>query len=207
MRIREESRVAVDVHSCIFVEVVGCGSVVKITHRQSEHNLHSHEIAYGTGSGQQSVTAHGGRDDQGALWIVQEGNGQPDCTLSRPIVCGSTIRLTHLQTMKNLHSHKFQSPLTKGQEVSAFGDKGQGDESDNWILECEGNSKYWYHGIDVYFKHEATGGYLYTHSSYAFDDRNCRGCPIIGQREVSAIGGKKGTAKWYADQGLYFIEP
>ena len=45
-----------------------------------------------------------------------------------PIKCGSIIRLTHLNTNRNLHSHHFQSPLSRNLEVSAFGDSGTGDE-------------------------------------------------------------------------------
>ena len=46
----------------------------------------------------------------------------------QPIKCGQTIRLMHLQTRKNLHSHHFQSPLSHNLEVSAFGEDGEGDE-------------------------------------------------------------------------------
>ena len=34
----------------------------------------------------------------------------------------------HLRTKKNLHSHQYQSPLSQKQEVSAFGEDGEGDE-------------------------------------------------------------------------------
>ena len=46
----------------------------------------------------------------------------------QPVKCGQTIRLLHLQTKKNLHSHHFQSPLSHNLEVSAFGEDGDGDE-------------------------------------------------------------------------------
>ena len=49
---------------------------------------------------------------------------------SQPIKCGQTIRLTHVTTDKNLHSHHFQSPLSHNLEVSAFGDEGEGDEGE-----------------------------------------------------------------------------
>ena len=35
---------------------VTCGSTIKLTHRPSGYRLHSHEIPYGSGSRQQSVT-------------------------------------------------------------------------------------------------------------------------------------------------------
>ena len=39
--------------------IVSCGSVIKLKHKESGHHLHSHQIAWGSGSGQQSVTGHG----------------------------------------------------------------------------------------------------------------------------------------------------
>jgi len=40
-------------------------------------------------------------------------------------------------TGKNVHSHKaFDSPVSGRQEVSGYGDKGEGDGGDNWIVEC-----------------------------------------------------------------------
>jgi len=39
-----------------------------------------------------------------------------------PVKCGNIIRLQHLATSKNLHSHNFASPLSGNQEVSAYGD-------------------------------------------------------------------------------------
>ena len=33
---------------------------------------------------------------------------------------------------RNLHSHHFSSPLTNQQEVSAFGEMGEGDTGDVW---------------------------------------------------------------------------
>lgn len=64
--------------------------------------------------------------------------------------CGSEIMLTHINTMKNLHSHNFRfvqpissftnkssrAPLSKNQEVSAFGNDGQGDDMDIWTVVC-----------------------------------------------------------------------
>lgn len=52
---------------------------------------------------------------------------------SKPVACGSVIRLQHLQTRLFLHSHNFRSPLSNNQEVSCFGDGSQGDEG---MLKC-----------------------------------------------------------------------
>ena len=56
------------------------------------------------------------------------------CLFRSPIKCGSVIRLTHLNTNRNLHSHHFQSPLSHNLEVSAFGENGEGDEGTNYAL-------------------------------------------------------------------------
>jgi dolichyl-phosphate-mannose--protein O-mannosyl transferase len=72
------------------------------------------------------VTTHGSKDDQGSLWLVKEGQGFPLCEAGKEIKCGSVIRFQHLHTGKNLHSHLFKSPLTSNQEVSGFGDNGEG---------------------------------------------------------------------------------
>lgn len=61
--------------------------------------------------------AHGGGDDQGSLWVIKEGQANAAAEAGEPVMCGSTIRLGHLQTERNLHSHLFHSPLSGQQEV------------------------------------------------------------------------------------------
>lgn len=39
---------------------VTCGSIIKLKHKNTKTRLHSHEVTYGTGSGQQSVTGFPG---------------------------------------------------------------------------------------------------------------------------------------------------
>ena len=114
-----------------------------------------------------------------------------------PIKCGSVIRLVHLSTKKNLHSHYFQSPLSNNQEVSAFGENGLGDESDNWIVECD--EDFWRRDDQVRLKHEATKKYLHvTGDTY--------GRPIHGQMEVSAVSYANSYNLWQANEGI-FIKP
>ena len=57
--------------------------------------------------------------------------------------CGDVIRLEHVNTNKNLHSHKVQSWITKRgtEEVSCFGRDGRGDQQDDWVIECDKKSK------------------------------------------------------------------
>ena len=64
--------------------------------------------------------------------------------------CGQQIRLEHLTTSRNLHSHHFSSPLSNSQEVSAFGDDGDGDTGDVWSVVCE--TDVWRRDDTVMFK-------------------------------------------------------
>lgn len=61
---------------------VTCGSVIKLQHANTGVNLHSHEISYGSGSGQQSVTGYTGGDDANDYWAVRgvEVSSPCDCT-------------------------------------------------------------------------------------------------------------------------------
>lgn len=55
---------------------VTCGSVIKLqSYSGTQHCLHSHDISYGQGSGQQSVTGFAGVDAANSLWRVV-GNEQ-----------------------------------------------------------------------------------------------------------------------------------
>lgn len=118
-------------------QFVTCGSVIKLLNTDYRVRLHSHDVKYGTGSGQQSVTATEVQEDINSHWLIKAATGKP-CTRGEPIKCGTLIRLEHVETKKNLHSHNFQSPLSGNQEVSCYGDKGEGDSGDNWTVVCSG---------------------------------------------------------------------
>jgi len=188
-------------------EAVTCGSAVKLLHKESGTHLHSHAIAWGSGSGQQSVTATGSQNDASSLWLIKPAHGSPNqCSVGEPIKCGEKIGLEHVATGKNLHSHLFKAPLTGNQEVSGFGDNGQGDTGDNWTVVCDSASeKYWMRGQPVHFQHVDTGKLLYTTEQAKFNQNNCGGgCPIMGQTEVSCSSKKDAKTKWLTGQGVYF---
>merc|ERR1712205_263360 len=116
---------------------VTCGSTVKLTHASTKAKLHSHEITYGSGSGQQSVTGVPKPNDSNSYWTVKAKHGER-CVLGVPLQNGHRFRLMHANTRKWLHSHLHQSPITGNQEVSCFGEGPKGDEGnvdDDWILE------------------------------------------------------------------------
>lgn len=67
-----------------------------------------------TGSGQQSVTGVTAVEDSNSYWSVR-GPSDALCYRGTPVKCGQTIRLTHVNTGRNLHSHYFASPLSSNQ--------------------------------------------------------------------------------------------
>ena len=178
---------------------VTCGSVLKLVHTQSNYRLHSHDVKYGSGSGQQSVTGVSQADDVNSYWVVRGPHGE-SCQRGDSVKCNSVIRLQHLSTQLFLHSHKFTSPLSGNQEVSAFGNGGKGDRGDNWIVDCNDSSEYWNRDDLVRFKHKDTGKFLHS-SGHSY------GRPIAGQREISAYGNAGNQNNlWTAMEGVY-MEP
>lgn len=48
-----------------------CGTVLKLMNTELRLRLHSHDVKYGSGSGQQSVTAVELSDDHNSHWLVR----------------------------------------------------------------------------------------------------------------------------------------
>jgi dolichyl-phosphate-mannose--protein O-mannosyl transferase len=89
----------------------------------------SHDVKYGSGSGQQSVTGTGQQEDVNSHWTIKvsrcrrlellsetpgddapccQGPEEGDyCKRGEPVACGQRLRLEHLTTNRNLHSHHF----------------------------------------------------------------------------------------------------
>lgn len=116
---------------------------------------------------------------------------------SEPIKCGQQIRLQHVATNKNLHSHHFQSPLSGNQEISCYGENGIGDSGDNWEVICSGDT--WLRDYPIKLRHVDTDGYLSV-SGRTF------GRPINGQMEVIGTFSINQASEWKAAEGL-FIHP
>lgn len=66
------------------------------------------------GSGQQSVTGVEASDDANSYWRIR-GRTDGACQRGAPVKCGQAVRLTHVNTGKNLHTHHFPSPLSNNQ--------------------------------------------------------------------------------------------
>ncbi|XP_054014346.1 stromal cell-derived factor 2 [Hylaeus anthracinus] len=179
-------------------QYVTCGSMLKLMNVDHKVRLHSHDVKYGSGSGQQSVTGTSTKEDGNSYWLVKAGTKR-QCTRGTPIKCGDIIRLEHTTTKKNLHSHRVSSPLSGKQEISAYGDsKGEGDNGDNWLLVC--HTEFWKRDESIMLKHVDTDTYL------AVSGR-VYGSPINGQSEVvGEYSLSSPHVEWVTAEGV-FIHP
>ncbi|KAH0762857.1 hypothetical protein KY290_018930 [Solanum tuberosum] len=170
------------------------GSAIKLMHEKTKFRLHSHDVPYGSGSGQQSVTGFPGVDDANSYWAVRSTDSSKQ---GDPIKSGSIIRLQHTKTRRWLHSHLHASPISGNMEVSCFGDDKESDTGDYWRLEIEGSGKTWRQDQRIRLQHIDTGGYLHSH-----DKKYTR--IAGGQQEVCGVKEKRPDNVWLAAEGIYF---
>ena len=107
-------------------DAITCGSAIKLTHVESSSAsttnesflLNSENKNLGSGSGQQIVTAVANQPTSlNALWTIRGPNDNEQrvdgaaCKegTATPIKCNDILRLTHLETQVNLHSHNVSS--------------------------------------------------------------------------------------------------
>ncbi|EJK44231.1 hypothetical protein THAOC_37248 [Thalassiosira oceanica] len=192
---------------------VGCGSAVKLTHIESggKYYLTSDERQLQSGSGQQLVTAVANSESPKGLWQIRNGSDEPFCEAGWPVKCGQKIRLTHLQTGSNLHTHGVRSPLSNQHEVTGFGQDGEGDSGDDWIVECSSGgyrSKTHLNRDEPFMlKSGATGRYLGASSTVKFNEQNCgRGCPILNQLEVFGRNRLDDYSHWRIELGVHLTK-
>ncbi|KAK1891954.1 Stromal cell-derived factor 2-like protein 1 [Dissostichus eleginoides] len=191
---------------------VTCGSLLKLLNTRHNVRLHSHDVKYG------SAAAHAVRRDNhhsdsclahtpvSAPWnhlsyyswtFHQSASFGAPTARGEAVKCGQGIRITHMKTGRNLHTHHFSSPLSNNQEVSAFGENGEGDNLDVWTVQCDGI--HWEREEDVRFKHVGTDVFLsVTGEQY--------GHPIRGQREVHGMSSANQNNWWRSMEGV-FLQP
>lgn len=104
---------------------------------------------------------------------------------------------THTATCMTGCTHVFFPVPSRLQEVSAFGENGEGDDLDVWTVQCDG--VHWERDETVRFKHVGTDVFLsVTGEQY--------GHPIRGQREVHGMSSASHHNWWRAMEGV-FIQP
>eukprot|EP00579_Thalassiosira_antarctica_P007337 CAMPEP_0201882296 /NCGR_PEP_ID=MMETSP0902-20130614/13593_1 /ASSEMBLY_ACC=CAM_ASM_000551 /TAXON_ID=420261 /ORGANISM="Thalassiosira antarctica, Strain CCMP982" /LENGTH=211 /DNA_ID=CAMNT_0048410753 /DNA_START=74 /DNA_END=706 /DNA_ORIENTATION=+ len=184
---------------------VTCGSAIKLTHVESggKYLLQSDERQLQSGSGQQLVTAAENNRSPNGLWQVREGTDENTCEVGTPVKCGQVIRLMHIGTGSNLHTHGIRSPLSNQHEVTGFGQEGKGDAGDDWKVVCEGGSyfgganEYWNRDKPIQFVSVGSNRYLGSSSTVKFTEQNCgRGCPILNHLEVFARSTNDSYSHW-----------
>ncbi len=103
--------------------------------------LHSHPQVYPTGSKQQQVTTYHHKDENNDFTIIRSHDPQNELERQKfdqieQIQDKEVVRLRHLKTGRNLHSHAFTAPVTVADyEVSGYGQEGWYDPNDLWELE------------------------------------------------------------------------
>ena len=137
---------------------------------------------------------------------MKEATNINACEVKQVIKCGQKVRLEHLKTTKNLHSDiEFKAPLSSRQEVSCFGHLGEGDDDDDWEIQCERKKENLFGKMRFYLKHINSGKYLYQTNEDIYTNENCQRCPIIGQGEISLIDYKAAGALWIIHGVFYHL--
>lgn len=175
-------------------DIVKYGIPFKIRHVKTGQILHSHNIAYHSGSREQEVTCFGSRDEND-WWMPKGPNGQCryNCLIAYPVLSNSVIRLEHLQTEKNLHSHcEFQSPDSRQGEITCFGEHGRGDDNDNWRLEIIGKEPGAPWRAEDHFRliHVGTNYALHSHQGHHTNSH---------QQEVTGFGHRDDGDLWVVE--------
>ncbi|KAG7096490.1 hypothetical protein E1B28_003920 [Marasmius oreades] len=160
---------------------IAVGSEVTIRHVNTQGGyLHSHPSAYPGGSKQQQITLYPHRDHNNDWKIINatQSDGSDIDWTNTPlqwITPGMRIRLRHLTTDKNLHSHDVRPPVSDvdfQNEVSGYGYAGfEGDGNDDWFVEIDHGDKRDKESskrlrtlrTTFRLRHALTGCYLFSH--------------------------------------------
>lgn len=170
------------------------GTAFRLRHLMTGRALHSHphNWAHPGGSGQQQVTCYGGGDYNDEWRVKGADAASPAPRPGGVVKSGDVVRLEHVATRRNLHSHAgFPSPVTGQQEVTCFGTDGVGDGNDDWRVEVDGGGD-WLAGSRVRLIHTGTDVALHSHagqSSTAW---------TFGQQEVTGYAGRDDNDWWSA---------
>ncbi len=144
---------------------------------------------------EQQIVGTAPTDDRHTWWIVKPAHGiLASPGLGDEVSRGSVIRLEHVTTHRNLHSHTSRSPLTGQQEVTAYGEMGEGDANDNWRVELDDNSggNLWLRGVPIRLRFSDTNGRLHSHFHSDPD-------LTAGMNEVTVYSGSDANDLWQCE--------
>lgn len=196
-----------DIKSSINAKTITYGSSLRIQNKMTLFHLSSMGMNWGSGSHLQIITGFKEDNNANSLFTIKEAEGLAPKISGEPVKCGDSIRLEHVTTQKNLHSHEFPSFITGEQEACAFGENGIGDVNDNFIISCykmeDGETVTG--KTEFFLRHNATQKWLHIkYQNSLYHDGNCQGCPIRGQREVALKEKKDKQCLWKVVGGVIF---
>ena len=175
-------------------QVIRYGVPIKLRHVETGHALHSHPIKYESGSRQQEITGFEGRDEND-WWIIKGPHSKEriNAPIGTPVTNNSILRLEHLLTGKNLHSHpNNKSPASLQGEVTGYGEHGVGDDNDNWRIEISNEQPGDSLRLGLHFRliHVKTNYALHSHHEFKTRSR---------QQEVTGYEGRDNNDLWQVE--------
>lgn len=150
--------------------LVAYGMTIRLRHVSTGAFLASVDRPYvHPGTSRQFMVGGCARQDRNTLWLVKPAHHQRLTDRTGQVIgYGDAIRLEHVATRRNLHSHDKLAPLTAAQqqyEVTAYAGSaaGEGNEQDNWLVYPE-DGKQWTTNTPFRLRHiDATGRTLHSH--------------------------------------------
>lgn len=124
-------------HNASMPRELSYGATITLkNHRTGGGYLHSHWHLYpeGVGARQQQITTYSHKDDNN-LWLVKKFDTDKLPAEPELVKHGDLVRLEHVITGRNLHSHKEIAPVSKKHyQVTGYGENGTGDANDVWKI-------------------------------------------------------------------------
>jgi len=150
-------------------QAIAYGTTLRIRHVATGALLTSLDRPYvHAGTSHQHMVGGTAKCDESTLWLVKPPDAQKRLNLdNHKITDGAALRLEHIATRRNLHSHNAPAPISGPSqfEVTAFYDSapGDGDVQDDWVLSL-GSAGEWIYGKPFRLRHTRAGGWsLHSH--------------------------------------------
>lgn len=127
-------------HNASAPKLLAYGAHISLkNHRTGGGYLHSHQHLYPAevGAAQQQITTYTHKDENNRFLIKPYDKESVDGVVF--VRSGDLVRLTHVHTGRNLHSHREKAPVaTKYMQVTGYGEDGIGDANDVWKVVISG---------------------------------------------------------------------